>query len=81
MAELKTKKTNASPAAFVAKVDNPQRRKDGEVLLKLFGEVTKKKPAMWGPSIIGYDTYHYKSERSAQEGDWPMVGFSPRKQT
>jgi len=36
-------------------------------------------PKMWGPSIIGFGSYHYKSERSRQEGDWPLVGFSPRK--
>ena len=41
-------------------------------------KITKKKPVLWGTSIIGFDSYHYKSERSRQEGDWPMAGFSPR---
>jgi hypothetical protein len=42
-------------------------------------EFTGCEPKMWGPSIIGFGMYHYKSERSRQEGDWPLVGFSPRK--
>ena len=42
-------------------------------------DFTGYEPKMWGPSIIGFGQYHYKSERSSQEGDWPLVGFSPRK--
>ena len=49
-------------------------------LLKIFEEVTGEKPKMWGDSIVGFGKYHYKSERSSQEGDWPITGFSPRKQ-
>ncbi len=79
MAELKTKKNNASPAAFIDSVDNEQRRTDAKKLLKIFKDVTGLKPAMWGPSIIGFGSYHYKSERSTQEGNWPLTGFSPRK--
>jgi hypothetical protein len=56
------------------------KRKDSLHLLKMFSDITKEKPAMWGPSIIGFGTYHYKSERSTQEGDWMLTGFSPRKQ-
>lgn len=48
-------------------------------LLELFRTVTKEKPVMWGNSMIGFGMYHYKSERSSQEGDWPLVAFSPRK--
>lgn len=80
MAELKTKKTKASVAKFISSVDDEQKRKDAKTLMKLFGQVTKEKPVMWGTSIIGFGSYHYKSERSAQEGDWPITGFSPRKQ-
>ena len=79
MAELKTKKNNASVTAFVKAVDNDQRRADAKELLKLFREVTGHRPKMWGDSIIGYGSYHYKSPRSSQEGDWPLTGFSPRK--
>lgn len=80
MAELKTKKNNASVSAFINSVENEQRRKDAKELLKLFKEVTKMKPKMWGDSIIGFGSYHYKYA-SGQEGDWPLTGFSPRKQT
>jgi hypothetical protein len=80
MAELKTQKTNASVTAFLAAVEDEQKRKDSQELLKIFEEVSKEKAAMWGTSIIGFGQYHYKSERSKQEGDWPLTGFSPRKQ-
>ena len=79
VAEPKTKKTTASVTAFVDAVENEQRRIDAKRLLRLFNEVTGMKPALWGPTMIGYGVYHYKSERSAQEGDWPRVAFSPRK--
>lgn len=81
MAELKTKVTNASVNDFIDKVPNEQRRKDGYTLLKLFEKITGEKAKMWGSSIIGFGKYHYKSERSSQEGDWPLTGFSPRKQS
>lgn len=80
MAELKTKKTTVSPAAFVAKVKDPQKRADTKALLGIFKKATGMSPKMWGSSIIGYGQYHYKSERSSQEGDWPLTGFSPRVQ-
>jgi hypothetical protein len=80
MAELKTKATKASAKAYIAAIENEGRRKDGQVLLALFKKITGEKPVMWGTSIIGFGTYHYKSERSSQEGDWPLTGFSPRKQ-
>lgn len=79
MAELKTKKNKASVTAFLNSVENQQRRTDAFELLEIFKAVTKKPPAMWGDSIIGFGEYHYKSERSRQEGDWPLTGFSPRK--
>lgn len=80
MTELKTKKTTASPAAFLKTVSDEQKRQDAQTLLKLFADVTGEKPTMWGAAIIGYGQYHYESERSAQKGDWFEVGFSPRKQ-
>lgn len=80
MAELKTKKTETNVVDFLNTIEPEQKRKDSFELKKIFDEVTKKKAAMWGDSIIGYGQYHYKSERSTQEGDWPLTGFSPRKQ-
>jgi len=80
MAELKTKKNDSSVMDFIKSVDSDEKREDSLVLLKLYEDVTGEKAAMWGNSIIGFGSYHYKSERSKQEGDWPLIGFSPRKQ-
>lgn len=80
MAELKTKQTNQDVIEFINSfADTEQKRQDSFELLKLMQEFTGYEPKMWGPSIIGFGSYHYKSERSRQEGDWPLVGFSPRK--
>lgn len=79
MAEIKTKVTDANVEDFINGVENERRRKDGLELLKMFKRVTGLEPKMWGPSIVGFGVFHYKSERSSQEGDWPLVGFSPRK--
>lgn len=79
MAELKTKVNNASVIAFINGVKDKQQQADAKTLLGIFKKVTKEKPKMWGSSIIGFGQYHYKSERSAQEGNWPLTGFSPRK--
>lgn len=80
MAELKTRKTEASVEDFLNSITDEQRKADGLTLLKIFKKVTKEEPKMWGTSIVGFGQYHYKSERSSQEGDWLLVGFSPRKQ-
>jgi hypothetical protein len=80
MAELKTQKNKASVAKFLDAIPDETRRKDAKEVLRLMREITGKKPVMWGTAIIGFDEYHYKSERSNQEGDWPMTAFSPRKQ-
>ena len=78
MAENKTVKTGASVDEFMAAVENRRRREDGLVLLEMMRDVTGLEPEMWGPSIIGFGSYHYKYE-SGREGDMPLVGFSPRK--
>jgi len=80
MSELKTKATDQDPREFLETIQPEQKREDSLALLSIFEKVTKEKPVMWGTSIIGFGKYHYKSERSSQEGDWPLVGFSPRKQ-
>jgi hypothetical protein len=79
MAELKTKKNKASVMGFLNKVKDPVKRDDAKKLLGIFKKATGMKPVMWGTSIVGFGMYHYKSERSSQEGDWPLTGFSPRK--
>ena len=78
MAEPKTRKNRSSVKRFLESVANDRRRRDAFTLLELFEEVTGEKPAMWGDSIVGFGTYHYKYA-SGREGDWPVTGFSPRK--
>lgn len=80
MAELKTKQTEANVEDFINSfADTEQKKKDSFELLKLMTNETGFQPKMWGASIIGFGQYHYKSEKSRQEGDWFLVGFSPRK--
>ena len=76
--ELKTKQNDMDVKTFLASVEHPVRREDGHVLYDMMGEITGETPRMWGDSLVGYGTYHYKSS-SGQEGDWPLIGFSPRK--
>ena len=78
MAELKTKQTNESVKDFLNKVPDEEPRADCFAIAKLMEEVTGEKPKMWGPSIVGFGSYHYKYA-SGREGDWPITGFSPRK--
>jgi hypothetical protein len=78
MAENKTKPTKLSVAAFMSAVTDPTRRADAKALVKLMESATGEKPRMWGPSIIGFGSYHYRYD-SGREGDMPLVGFSPRK--
>lgn len=80
MAELKTTQNDADVSDFINSfAGTEQKRKDSFGLIKLMRDFTGFEPKMWGASIIGFGSYHYKSERSRQEGDWPLVGFSPRK--
>ncbi len=80
MAELKTKHNNGDVMAFINSVADENKRNDCLALLKLMKKATKTEPAMWGDSIVGFGSFHYKSEKSRQEGDWYMTGFSPKKQ-
>ena len=79
MAELKTKPTDASVEAFLNSVENEKKRQDSFAILELMREVTGEEAQMWGSSIIGFGSYHYKYA-SGREGDWMLVGFAPRKQ-
>lgn len=78
MAELKTKPTEASVKEFLNQIPDKERRDDCFAIAKLMEEITGDKPKMWGPSIVGFGTYHYKYA-SGREGDWLETGFSPRK--
>ena len=79
MAELKTKASDASVSAFLQSVDGEQKHRDARDILALMKEETGKRPRMWGTSIVGFGSYHYKYQ-SGREGDWLVTGFSPRKQ-
>lgn len=79
MAEPKTKPTKASVKAFLDTVTDEAKRQDCLTIMKIMKRATKAEPKMWGPSIVGFGSYHYKYA-SGREGDWPLTGFSPRKQ-
>jgi hypothetical protein len=78
MAENKTKETEASVEEFIAALASAQQQADSRELLKIFEKASGYPPKMWGPSIIGFGSYHYKYA-SGHEGDAPLAGFSPRK--
>ena len=79
MAELKTRQTKASVAEFLAAIADPQQRADARKIAALMRAATGSRARMWGTSIVGFGSYHYKYA-SGQEGDWLLLGFSPRKQ-
>jgi hypothetical protein len=78
MAKNKTTETSSSVTEFVNKVENEVKRSDTFRLIEIFKSITGFEPRMWGPTIIGFGSYHYKYE-SGHEGDAPLAGFSPRK--
>ncbi|HBQ83155.1 MAG: hypothetical protein A2X05_16955 [Bacteroidetes bacterium GWE2_41_25] len=80
MSEIKTKPSDFDIDKFLMSVEPEKKRVDSLELKKLFDSVVKEKPSLWNNNMIGYGSYHYKSDRSKQEGDWPLTGFSPRKQ-
>lgn len=79
MYELKTKLNDSSVDSFLKSIEADKKRSDSLLIVDLMREETGEEPKMWGSSIIGFGSYHYKSQ-SGQEGDWMLVGFSPRKQ-
>jgi hypothetical protein len=78
MAELKTKPTRASVAAFLSAIEDEDRRRDCKKVAAMMKRITGSAPQMWGPNIVGYGSYHFRYE-SGREGDWFVTGFSPRK--
>ena len=77
MAKNKTTETNKSVSAFIEKIKNESKRDDSFQIIRMMTEVTGFEPKMWGPSMIGFGTIHYKYE-SGHEGDMPLAAFSPR---
>lgn len=80
MAKLKTKRNKGNVEAFLNSVANEGKRQDSFTILDLMKKVTGMEPEMWGDSIVGFGSYHYKYG-SGREGDWFVTGFSPRKQS
>lgn len=78
MYKTKTTETDKNVTEFIEKVENPVKRNDSNDLLSLFTSLTGFEPKMWGPTIIGFGTYHYKYA-TGHEGDASLAGFSPRK--
>jgi hypothetical protein len=78
MAENKTKPTRLSVTAFLEGLSDPTRRADAKTLVKMMQSAAGEKPKMWGSSIIGFGSYHYRYD-SGREGDMPQIAFSPRK--
>ena len=78
MAEIKTKPTPVDVGAFIDAVENPVRRDDAKRVCAMLERITGEPPNMWGPSIIGFGSYHYRYD-SGHEGDMCRLGFSPRK--
>jgi hypothetical protein len=79
-AQIQTVPTKASVRGFLAKVKDPQKRADSLELAAMMQEASGERPVMWGPAIVGFGSYHYKYA-SGREGDMPLIGFSPRKQS
>jgi len=78
MAENKTAPTDADAAAFIASIEDSGKREDAKQIAAIMQRVSGHPPRLWGPSIVGFGTYHYRYA-SGREGDSPRVGFSPRK--
>lgn len=81
MGTIKTLENDGSVEDFINSVEGDVKKADSFKILEMYEKATNEKPKMWGDSMIGFGKYHYKSERSTQEGDWPLAAFSPRKQS
>ena len=78
MATLKTQPTQQDAKSFLEAIENPQQRVDAFCILEMMEEASGESPIMWGDSIVGFGSYHYRYA-SGREGDWFLTGFSPRK--
>ena len=79
LAEIKTKPTSLSVQDFINNITDEQKRKDSHVIVNMMEKAMKKKPKMWGSSMIGFGDVRYKSPATGREVDWFKIGFSPRK--
>ena len=79
MSKLKTQPNKASVKQFINSIEDPIKKADSQKLIEIMKEITGAKPVMWGSSIVGFGSYHYRYA-SGREGDWFKTGFSPRKQ-
>ena len=79
MAENKTQRNDGDVMAYLESVSNKRRREDSMVVLEMMGEITAEPAEMWGTSIVGFGSYHYRYE-SGREGDFMITGFAPRVQ-
>jgi hypothetical protein len=79
MAELKTKKNDGSISEYLQAIEDPERKADCQNIYDLMAEITGDDGSLWGDSIVGFGSYHYKYD-SGREGDWFITGFSNRKQ-
>ena len=80
MAEVKTRRNDASVTAYLKRIEDKRKRADAKKIAAMMRKATGESPRMWGSSIVGYGTYHYRYE-SGREGDWMITGFSARKQS
>src|ERR1700746_1802748 len=78
MAENKTKATTLGVPAYINALTDPTQRSDAKQLVELMQRASGEKPKLWGPSIVGFGSYHYRYD-SGREGDMPLISFSPRK--
>ncbi len=78
MSDLKTKPTGADVEAFLAAIEDERKQADCREISSLMEDVTGEPAVLWGPSILGFGSYHYRYE-SGREGDWMLAGFAPRK--
>ena len=79
MSELKTKRNKGDVEAFLSSIPDDKKQQDSSTILELMKQITGAEPEMWGESIVGFGSYHYKYA-SGREGDWFVTGFAPRKQ-
>jgi hypothetical protein len=79
MSDPKTRPTGRDVEQFLESIADAQQRQDSRIIVELMSDVTGEAPRMWGDSIVGFGSYHYRYA-SGREGDWPIAGFSPRKQ-
>lgn len=79
LAEIKTKQTTSSVAAFINSIEDAQKQKDSLAILQFMQKASKEEPKMWGSSMIGFGLLRYKSPATGREVDWFKIGFAPRK--